>query len=90
MTTSTPTMAAVMPCRMESAPRDAPTKRFSNCCNEAGKAPVRKSLERDATSSDVKLPVISPRSRIALWMVATSRIWSFMTTAMLRPTFLLV
>jgi len=90
ITTSMPTMAAVTPCLMESAPSDAPTKRFSICFSEAGSAPVRSSFDSAATSFGEKLPLISPESRIALSIVATSRTWSFMTTAILWPTFLLV
>jgi hypothetical protein len=55
-------MAAVTPCLIESAPSEAPTKRFSSCSSEAGKAPVRSSFESAATSSGEKLPVIRPVS----------------------------
>ena len=90
ITTSSPTMAAVTPFLMESAPSEASTKRFSSCFNEAGRAPVRSSFDSPATSSGEKLPLISPESRMALSITATSRTRSFMTTAILWPTFLLV
>ena len=72
MTADMPAMAATTPWRMEAAPSEGPTVRVSRMVSEAGREPVRSSLDRVATSSWVKEPVISPWSRMPDWMLATS------------------
>ncbi len=60
-TAAKPTMPAVLPASIESAPRLGPTERSSMIERAAGRAPDRSKSESLFTSSWLKLPVICPR-----------------------------
>ena len=58
ITKAPPTMKELMPCRMESWPRDGPTVRSSTISTGAGSAPARRMIARSRASLISKLPVI--------------------------------
>ena len=52
---------AIMPWRMESAPREGPTVRSSRIVTGAGSAPARRTMARSRASSTVNWPVTTAR-----------------------------
>ena len=60
MTSTTPTMQAVVPALIESAPRSGPTVRSSRMMSGAGKAPARSNSARSVADCTVKLPEMTP------------------------------
>ena len=86
-----PMMQAILPARIESAPRSGPTVRSSRMVSGAGKAPARSSNARSFASTVVKLPEMMPEPpMIGSRMTGALMTLPSSTMAKGRPTFALV
>ena len=64
MTAISPTIDAILPASIESAPRPGPIDRSSSTISGAGNAPARKIKASSFVSATEKLPVIWPEPKI--------------------------
>ena len=68
ITATKPTILAILPDWIESAPRPGPTERSSKIIIGAGKAPDLRTRAKSFVSCVEKLPVICPLEKICDWI----------------------